>query len=88
MIIIIYSKQFYENKNIELVATQQRRKTRYIIAKSLIVESNIIPTTTNQTHHNFFQIFLNYNNCCKYNKPISDIAEMFLGFIFFYLKQS
>ena len=56
MIIIIYSKQFYENENIELVAPQQRRKTRYIIAKSLIVESNIIPTRPTTTFSRYFSI--------------------------------
>ena len=85
MIIIIYSKQFYENKNIELVATQQRRKTRYIIAKSLIVESNIIPTRPTTTFSRYFSITIIAANITN---PFQILLICFWVLFSFYLNQS
>ena len=85
MIIIIYSKQFYENENIELVAPQQRRKTRYIIAKSLIVESNIIPTRHTTTFSRYFSITIIAANITN---PFQILLKCFWVLFSFYLNQS
>ena len=85
MIIIIYSKQFYENENIELVAPQQRRKTRYIIAKSLIVESNIIPTRPTTTFSRYFSITIIAANITN---PFQILLKCFWVLFSFYLNQS
>ena len=86
MIIIIYSKQFYENENIELVAPQQRRKTRYIIAKSLIVESNIIPdqTRATTTFSRYFSITIIAANITN---PFQILLKCFWVLFSFYLYQ-
>ena len=85
MIIIIYSKQFYQNKNVELLATQQRRKTRYIIAKSLIVESNIIPTRPTTTFSRYFSITIIAANITN---PFQILLKCFWVLFSFYLNQS
>ena len=66
-----------------MVAPQQRRKTRYIIAKSLIVESNIIPdqTRATTTFSRYFSITIIAANITNPFQILLKCA--WLGFIFF-----
>ena len=68
MIIIIYSKQFYENKNIELVAKQQRRKQDILLRKVLLLKVILYqpqatrPTTTFSRYFSITIIAANITN--------------------------
>ena len=88
MIIIIYSKQFYENKNIELVAKQQRRKQDILLRKVLLLKVILYqpqatrPTTTFSRYFSITIIAANITN------PFQILLKCFWVLFSFYLNQS